>query len=279
MVYFFYKFIPVTFSMEQVNIIYEMCKGRCMEMANVSKALSFFIAIMLSIVAFSALEYDRKEYFKPSVSLTDMLIAIDPGHGGIDGGASLGEHFNEKDINLDISLRLKELLQKNGIEVIMTRDRDVSLESKSDLRSSRYKRDLDGRRDIIDTSNADVFVSIHANCFRNSPQAKGAIVFYYYDSEQGKKLARCIGNSIDKNVYSGYLGDDKTKTKVLPENLFIIRSTKVPGVLVEAGYMTNREEGALLRQSGFQEAMAEAIFEGLKIYSLNMNSSLYTIID
>jgi N-acetylmuramoyl-L-alanine amidase len=195
-----------------------------------------------------------------------MQIAIDPGHGGVDGGASLGEHFNEKDINLDISLKLKELLVNSGAEVVLTRDSDMSLEKMSDLQSSRYRRDLDARRDIVNRSSAKLCVSIHSNCFRTNPQAKGAIVFYYYSSEEGKKLARFIGDSIDKIVYRGHLKNNTLKSKVLSEDLFILRSIDVPGVLVEAGYMTNQEEGRLMRQDEFQAAMAEAIYDGLKNY-------------
>lgn len=227
---------------------------------------SVIIAVLAALMFFSMSEYNR-EYAKSSnAGLKDKLIVIDPGHGGIDGGASLGEHFNEKDINLDISLKLRDLLTNAGVKVILTRDSDVSLENKSDLQSSRYRRDLNARRDIVDNSGADVFISIHSNCFRSNPETKGAILFYHYASEEGKNLAQWVGSSIDEIVYRNFLKNDTLKSKILPEDLFMLRSTKVPGILVETGYMTNQEEGRLLRQDDFQAVMAEAIFDGLWKY-------------
>jgi len=258
-----------------VNIINEILKGRDALMSIINRVISFVVSVALAIILLSALDEYGQEYFKESeTDMKDLVIVIDPGHGGVDGGASLSDHFNEKDINLDISLKLKELLMNDGMKVILTRDRDVSLESKSNLQLSRYRRDLDGRRNIIDNSEADVFVSIHSNCFRSNPQTKGAIIFYYYDSEDEKRLAQCIGNSIDEILYRSFLENDKLTSKVLPENLYILRSTKTPGVLIEVGYMTNLEEGRLLRQDDFQTVMAEAIYDGLKKFFSDMYSSL-----
>lgn len=241
-------------------------------MTNTNRIISIVIAVTLIVIASSRFCGYKGEYVEVSdIVLKDILIAIDPGHGGVDGGASLGEHFNEKDINLDISLKLRELLANAGAKVVLTRDSDISLEKRSDLQSSRYRRDLDARRDIVNNSNANVSVSIHSNCFRSNPQTKGAIIFYYYGSEEGKRLAQLIGNSIDEIVYSNLLGNNSLKSKVLPENLFMLRGINVPGVLIEAGYMTNREEGRLLRQDEFQAAMAEAIYDGLKKYFKNNN--------
>ncbi len=240
-------------------------------MAGINRVVSLVIAVTLAFVAFSAFNGYKQKHAEVSDILNNIRIAIDPGHGGVDGGASLGEHFNEKDINLDISLKLKELLENFGAEVILTRDSDVSLESKSDLQASRYRRDLDARRDIVNNSNANVSISIHSNCFRSNPQTKGAIVFYYHGSEEGKRLAQFIGKSINEIVYKRFLGNDVIKCKILPEDLFMLRSIKIPGVLVEVGYMTNQEEGRLLKQEEFQAAMAIAISDGLKNYIKHNN--------
>ena len=245
-------------------------------MVIINRIIAFIIIAALAALTFYTFDGYNQKYIKASdVLLKGILIAIDPGHGGVDGGASLGEHFNEKDINLDISLKLRALLINGGAEVTMTRDSDVSLENKSDLQSSRYKRDLDARRDIVNNSNADIFVSIHSNCFRSNPKTRGAIVFYHYDSEEGKILAQLIGRSIDEIVYNGLLENTALESKVLPEDLFMLRNTKVPGVLIETGYMTNWEEGMLLRQDDFQAAMAEAIAVGLENYYKDKNPFKY----
>lgn len=236
-------------------------------MAIYNRIMSLIVTAALTITIFSSFCRHRQEYKEVSDFIFENVkIAIDPGHGGIDGGASLNEHINEKDINLAISLKLKELLENAGANVVLTRDRDISLESRSDLQSSRYRRDLDARRDIVNNSGAIVSVSIHTNCFRSNPNTKGAIIFYYYSSEEGQKLAQKIGNSINDVVYAGFLGNNSQKSKVLPENLFMLRSIKVPAILVEVGFMTNLEEGRLLLQEEFQAVMAEAIYNGLKNY-------------
>jgi len=245
-------------------------------MVNINRIISLVIMAALAVLTFHVLEGYNQKYTKVSdVLLKDILIAIDPGHGGIDGGASLGEQFNEKDINLDISLKLQTLLINAGANVVMTRDSDVSLENKSDLQSSRYKKDLDARQDIVNNSNADIFVSIHSNCFRSNPKTRGAIVFYHYSSEEGKILAESIGSSINEIVYKSLLGTAALESKVLPEDLFMLRSINIPGVLVEVGYMTNWEEGRLLRQNDFQAAMAEAIAAGLQNYYKSKNVLRY----
>lgn len=234
-------------------------------MNNIHRVIIFVFAIAYAVLLFSALDkYGREYYYIPESSLKDVVIVIDPGHGGVDGGASLGSHFHEKDINLDISLKLREILIKDGAKVIMTRDCDISLENKSELKLSRYRRDLDGRHRIINNSKADVFVSIHSNCLRSNTQIRGAIIFYNPASEKGKKLAQLIGGSIDEIVYKSFLENNQLKSKVLSKDLYILRSTKIPGVLVETGYMTHHEEGRLLKQEDFQLAMAEAVYNGLK---------------
>lgn len=223
-------------------------------------------AAITALLLTSLVDHGYEYSWAPDAPLKGKIVVIDPGHGGVDGGASLGEHFHEKDINLGIALKLRDLLANAGANVILTRDSDVSLESKSDLQSSRYRRDLDARRDIVNKSGAAALISIHSNCFRSNPGTKGAIVFYYHESGEGKRLAQWVGSSIDAIVYKKFLRNDTLESKVLPESLFMLRSTKIPCILVETGYMTNQEEGRLLRQDDFQAAMAEAILEGLQNY-------------
>lgn len=236
-------------------------------MKSANSIMAMVVITLLTVLQLlSIAEYEHKYVRAPGNPFKAKTIVIDPGHGGVDGGASLGEHFHEKDINLDVSLKLKELLVNAGAEVVLTRDSDVSLENRSDLQSSRYRRDLDARRDIVNNSGAAVFISIHTNCFRSNPKTKGAIVFYHYDSEEGEKLARLVGGSIDGIVYRDFLKSNTLEAKVLPESLFMLRSTEIPGILVETGYMTNAEEGMLLKQDAYQKIMAEALLEGLRHY-------------
>jgi N-acetylmuramoyl-L-alanine amidase len=217
--------------------------------------------------------YAQKDVLTINTVMRNKIIAIDPGHGGVDGGASLSQEFHEKNINLDIALKLREHLEEAGAKVVMTRESDVSLEKMSSLASSRYRRDLDARQNIINSSGADIFISIHSNCFRSSPSTRGAIVFYRNGSDEGHRLAGLIGRSIDEIVYRDFLKTDSISTKILPQDLYILRNTRIPGALVEAGYMTHWEEGKLLRQDSFKAAISQAIYDGLLNYCKNENEA------
>jgi N-acetylmuramoyl-L-alanine amidase len=198
--------------------------------------------------------------------LSGMVIVVDPGHGGIDSGAHDRMGLMEKDINLDVSLRVKKILESRSAKVIMTRDRDVSLEDRSDLNASRYRRDLDARKDIINRNYVDVFVSIHVNISPGNPGTRGAIVFYNPLSTEGKKLARYVAKSIDDIVYRDFLKNSTLYTKIRTDDYYILRETKVPGVLVELGFLTNPQDKKLLQDKKFKDRIALAISEGVTLY-------------
>ncbi len=193
------------------------------------------------------------------------VIVVDPGHGGIDGGTSDGEGLFEKDINLDVGLKLKKELKKEKFNVIMTREVDESLEKHSKIKASRYKRDLNARKTIIDKNKPKVFVSIHVNSSKKS-SARGIQVYYFCTSNEGKKLAECICQSVDKIVYKDYLEDSSLKAKAIPENFFVLRETESSGVLIEIGFITNAEDKKLLKDNKYKKKVVLAITEGIKEY-------------
>ena len=192
-------------------------------------------------------------------------IVIDPGHGGIDGGTGDKEGLLEKDINLDVASKLKKELLVEGFKVVMTREKDQSLEEFSDINASRYRRDLDARKSIVNKNDPIVFVSIHVNSSKKT-SAKGIKVYYYPNSYEGKELAENICQSIDLNVYEKYLRDDTLKAEVLSEDYFILRETEFPGVLVEIGFITNPEENKLLQDEKYKTKVAFAIKKGIIQY-------------
>ena len=115
-----------------------------------------------------------------------VTIVIDPGHGGIDGGAEADDGTPEKNINLSIALKLKELAAGDGWNIIMTREEDTGLysEGSSTIRSKKTE-DLKKRKQIFDSSAADAAVSIHLNSFTADRSVRGAQVFYAEGSEAG----------------------------------------------------------------------------------------------
>lgn len=191
-------------------------------------------------------------------------IAIDPGHGGIDGGSS-NAGILEKDINLQVSLRLNNILKDTGMNVVMTRNKDVSLESKSNIKASRYSRDLNARKTIIDNNNSTAFVSLHVDAHKNS-SARGVKIFYYPTSEESKKLALSICNQINKMVFKDFLNTTDVKAEVLTGNYYLLRESKTPGVIVEIGFITNPIDNKLVQNQDYQYTMAKAVSEGILDY-------------
>ncbi|MBZ2175468.1 N-acetylmuramoyl-L-alanine amidase [Schnuerera sp. xch1] len=193
------------------------------------------------------------------------IIVVDPGHGGIDGGAGKKSDILEKDINLGVSLKLKKELLVEGFHVIMTRENDESLEDLSSINSSRYRKDLDARRNIINNNKPLVFISIHCNSSTRS-SARGIKIYHYPNSVEGEELAKNISESIDRNFYYNYFRDDNLKCEILCEDFFILRETEYPGVLVEVGFITNPEERRLLQDDEYQQKLARAIKKGILSY-------------
>lgn len=227
------------------------------------KILSLLAFIVLLIVIISILKGSRvSNIFNYSRS---NKIVIDPGHGGIDGGTSDKEGLLEKDINLDISLKLKKVLKEEGFKVIMTREKDESLEKYSDISASRYLRDLNARKTIIDKNDPVVFVSIHVNSSKKST-ARGVKVYYYPTSIEGKRLAESICKSVNTNVYQDFLSDSSITAETIGENYYVLRETQNIGVLIEVGFITNPEDKKLIQDDMYQFNIALAIKEGIKEY-------------
>ncbi|QZY53682.1 N-acetylmuramoyl-L-alanine amidase family protein [Crassaminicella profunda] len=192
-------------------------------------------------------------------------IVIDPGHGGIDGGT--GENFGllEKNINLKVSLKLKKSLIGKNFNVIMTRDKDVSLEEKSDIKASRYLKDLDARKSMIN-NNGDIFTSIHVDANPDSIKTRGVKIYYYPTSTESKRLAQSICTSINNTVYKSFLNMNNTKAVIVPDDFYVLRETQIPGVLIEIGFITNPEDRKLLRSEKYKAKIAQAICNGIVKY-------------
>ncbi|QYX30363.1 N-acetylmuramoyl-L-alanine amidase [Sphaerospermopsis torques-reginae] len=181
---------------------------------------------------------------RPSVPKGKLLVVIDPGHGGKDPGAIGIGGTREKDIILPISLRVAEVLQQNGVQVILTRDSD-------------YFVSLPGRVQMAERANADVFVSIHANSVGLSRPEVSGLETYYYDNGLG--LARAVHNRILQSV-------NVRDRRVRKARFYVLRKSSMPSILVETGYLTGREDIAKLRNPTYQRQMGEAIAQGILQY-------------
>ncbi|WP_066381545.1 MULTISPECIES: N-acetylmuramoyl-L-alanine amidase [unclassified Anabaena] len=173
-----------------------------------------------------------------------VIVLIDPGHGGKDPGAIGIGGLREKDVILPIGQRIAQILQQNGVQVVMTRDSD-------------YFVSLPGRVQMAERANADVFVSIHANAIGGGRTEVNGLETYYYDSGLG--LARAVHQSILQSVNVRDRGVRRAR-------FYVLRKSSMPSILVETGFVTGREDAAKLRTSAYQNQMAEAIARGILNY-------------
>lgn len=190
--------------------------------------------------------------------LADKIIIVDAGHGGVDTGANR-PGIVEKDINLAVALRLKTILNHYGAKVVLSRQTDIELSTECDDEKvrGRYHRDLAARIELVEESDADLFISIHANAVGNAKR-HGAEVFYYAKSEQGKLLANAIQTELHTITH--------TPSAASPGNYFVLRRNKIPAALIEIGYITNPDEKRLLQNEAYQQKLAETIALGICNY-------------
>ena len=192
------------------------------------------------------------------VNVAEKVVAIDSGHGGIDPGKIGVGGIYEKDVNLAISVKLKKLLEQSGITVIMTRSDDNGLYDESD--TNKKAVDMKKRVSIINECNVNAAVSIHQNSYV-SAESKGAQVFYYKASDEGKKLAAAIQKNMLKEV-------DSTNKRVekADSTYYMLLHTNVPTVIVECGFLSNPDEAGRLNSEAYQQKVAYGIYCGIMEY-------------
>lgn len=192
---------------------------------------------------------------------SDKVILIDPGHGGIDGGAQSKTGTIEKDINLQIALKLRDNLEEKGYKVYMTRDEDEGLYQKGNTVREKKREDLNRRVEMKKETECDIFVSIHQNMF---PQSKcyGAQV-WYASNDNSYNLATIVQDSIKESVKD----NNKRVAKPAAEAYLILRD-KYEGasILVECGFLSNPDEEARLKSDEHQSLIVEGISNGIDKY-------------
>jgi N-acetylmuramoyl-L-alanine amidase len=195
-----------------------------------------------------------------TMPLSGKKIALDPGHGGPDGGAQSKDGLIEKDINLAITLYLRDYLQEAGALVVMTREDDKDLAEPSTKGYSKRKtEDLVNRAQFITRQKSDLFVSVHLNSIP-SIKWSGAQTFYYPNHKQSGVLAALIQDEVKKNLQN----TDREAKPV--ENIFLLKALQIPSALVEVGFLSNPAEADLLRTPAYQKKIAASIYQGILRY-------------
>lgn len=200
-------------------------------------------------------------FLKVSAYGSDKIILIDPGHGGIDGGAVSPTNTLEKDLNLEISLKLKEVLENKGYKIYMTRDKDVSLSECTNVKNKK-REDLNKRCEMKKQVACDIFLSIHMNKFPDA-SVKGSQVWYPLYSEKSKKLAESIHNQFVISLKQ----DNKRQPKGVKNDYVILRDGySGASVIVECGFISNIEEENKLKDSKYQYELCNAILLAIEDY-------------
>lgn len=195
------------------------------------------LILLVSIWNNSKNVYTIEERFK---------VVIDPGHGGKDVGATGASGLYEKDFTLSLSKKVKEILEKEQkIQVYMIREDDTFISTKDKYRP-KFANELD----------ADLFISIHGNTFEDS-KVSGTESYYYH------KKFKSFAKIMHRHVVGSTGFNDRGVRK---EDLYVVRDTDMPSVLLEIGYLTNPQEEQKMLNDEFQYSVAESICDGVKEY-------------
>lgn len=187
--------------------------------------------------------------------LIGKTIYIDPGHGGRDPGATYKE-LKESDINLQIAIQLQQELEKYGAKVYLTRTGDYDLSKNNS--TNHKKNDLSTRAKLINESESDLYISIHLNS-DPSPTWSGIQVFYTNINKDNKKIAEITQRNFKKELKS-------TRKEKSIKNMYLFDRIKKPGILVEAGFISNSNDRYLLKQKEYQQKIATIITKSIKEY-------------
>lgn len=218
--------------------------------------------VLCALFLVGAFWFSREALILVQNSGEQRVVAIDPGHGGFDGGFMPekidGKQWLEKELNLSVSLILKEKLLAAGYKVILTRETDEGLCSEGD--SNKKRADMQKRVALINKSGADIAVSIHHNSFTQE-SSHGAQTFYHPSSLEAEKLAETIQAEI-KNVVQ----DGNHRVAKSNDSYYMLKKSVCPLVIIECGFLSNQAEARLLITEEYQEKIAEGIFKGICAY-------------
>ena len=242
------------------------------EFIKYSKKMEIFMSlILLMSVTLIACNMNKVVENRESTVKTkekDYIVVIDPGHGGEDPGKVGINNAKEKEVNLAIALQLRDILQKKGINVVMTRDTDTSLKE-----NGRFSKigDLNGRCNIInktyDNNNKCVLISVHQNSFTGQ-SVHGAQVFYYQKSPQSMKLAKIMQEKFNKDINT-----EKAKNEKPNDSYYMLINSKCPGIIVECGFLSNPEEADKLINSDYQKQLGDILCRGIMDYFSEMTET------
>lgn len=233
---------------------------------NKKRIITIFCMIFVSLFAFSFKVANNnimmREITTETVALpvTNKVIVVDAGHGTPDEGAESNNGVTEAEINLKIALKLQNLLEQSGAEVVLTRS-DANAIYNIDSKTLRQKKnsDIHNRVKIGNESSADIFVSIHLNKIPQS-QYWGWQCFYN-QNEKSKVLAESLQNNLNEAIQK-----ENKRIAMKLDTVYIMKHVEIPISIVECGFLSNEEEEKKLQEDDYQDRLAWGIYNGIMDY-------------
>ena len=224
--------------------------------------LIFFI-LLLGIFYFLNIKKSETPQNNESESQAPTLayptVIIDAGHGGEDGGAIGKNGAYEKDINLEIAKKLKAILDANSIPCALTRTTDILLYDRNvDYEGKKKKLDLLARKEFAEGYDNAIFISIHQNSYPKE-QYSGFQAYYSPNDPSSISLALSIEDSIRASLQP----QNNRASKQADSSIYLLDNLQCPSVLLECGFLSNREECAMLCNEEYQNKLCEAIALGI----------------
>lgn len=209
-------------------------------------AIAFILAVSFTLSRSPAQVLSMQETSRIPV------IVLDPGHGGSDGGTQTRDGIPESRINLDISVRLSDLMRLLGMQCVMTRQEDISLDTEGTSVREKKNSDLRNRVQAVNAWDNGILISIHQNHFSQS-RYSGPQVFYSptKDSEEFAGMMQDAMNAV--------LAPNSPRSCKSAGGIYLMEHIRRPGILIECGFLSNPEEGEKLQSAVYQKKIAVCI--------------------
>lgn len=224
------------------------------------KRAIIILAVMAFAITYLTVTIYNRDFKSAFSSKNGKTVVIDAGHGDPDGGAVAADGTCEEEINLEISKKLRAILEEKCYNVIMTRENHEGIFSEGGSVREKKTSDMHNREKIMNEAGADIFVSVHLNKF-NDPKIFGAQVFYSKNDPDSARLANLIQEELlklDEN--------NKRVEKEAESSIYLMKKASIPAVIAECGFLSNPDEANKLKDSAYQEKIARAVATGIENY-------------
>ncbi len=224
-----------------------------------NKAFIVYVILFIAYLTFIVLSFINIDSLADvnSSDISEPIIVIDAGHGGEDGGA-VANNIVEKDINLSISKKLKDIFKASGFIVITTRDKDKMINTNGSSLRERKVSDMKNRLELFNKNENNIVVSIHQNKF-SQEKYSGTQVFYSKNNPKSEIMAEYIRKNIAKLIQP----ENERAAKPADGSIYLLYNSKVPAVIVECGFISNYTEANKLKDNNYQKKLAFAIYSGV----------------